>query len=127
MLKGDKHTPGPWHPGHLGDDSINCDCAYILSENGIMGGIGEVYIDNGISSISEGGNDCPPLEEAVANMHLMAASPDMLNSLDFAYSALDDFEGFFEDGDSEGFWETLSVLRTNLKWVRKKARNQLKK
>jgi hypothetical protein len=127
MLKDDKHTPGPWHPGHLGDDSINCDCAYILSENGIMGGIGEVYVDNGIPSISEGGNDCPPLEEAVANMHLIAASPDMLDSLDFAYSALDDFEGFFEDGDSEGFWETLGVLRTNLKWVRKKARNQLKK
>lgn len=126
MLSEDKHTPGPWHPGHLGDDSIDCDCTYILSEDGIMGGICEVYVDNGILSISEGGNDCPPLEEAVANMHLIASSPDLLNSVDMVYEALGNLEGFYEDRDSEGFWETLLVLKTNLKWVRKKARNQLK-
>jgi hypothetical protein len=28
--------------------------------------------------IGEGGNDSPPLEEAIANAHLIASAPDML-------------------------------------------------
>lgn len=122
----DKHSSGPWYPGHLGDETIKCDCRYIVNE-GFMGGIAEVFVDNGIQSISEGGNDCPPIEEAIANMHLMAASPDMLDSLDYVWGELENLEGFYEDGDGEGFWETLACLKTNLKWVRNKARNNLKK
>lgn len=121
-----KHTPGPWHPGHLGDDTMNCECAHIVDE-GHTGGIGRVYVDNGLGSIADGWNDCPSREEAIANMHLMATAPDLLDSVDMVYGVLDNLEGFYEDGDSEGFWETLAVLRTNLRWVRKKARNELKK
>lgn len=122
----DKHSSGPWYPGHLGDESIKCNCRSIVNE-GYEGGIAQVYVDNGILSISDGGNDCPSLEAAIANMHLIAASPDMLESLDMVYDSIDELEGFFEDGDSEAFWETLLVIRTNLKWVRNKARNRLKK
>lgn len=119
-----KHSPGPWYPGHLGDDTVNCNCRHIVDE-GCMGGIATVHIDNGIESISDGGNDCPSEEAAIANMHLIAASPDLLDSVDMVWDALEDLTGFYEDGDSEAFWETVAVLRTNLRWVRKKARNQL--
>lgn len=124
--KVNKHSSGPWYPGHLGDDSIGCECQYIVNE-GYAGGIAEVYIDNGIKSIADGGNDCPSLEEAIANMHLIAASPDLLDSVDMVWDALEDLTGFYEDRDGDAFWETVLVLRTNLKWVRKKARNELKK
>lgn len=119
-----KHSPGPWYVGHLGDDTINCNCRHIVDE-GYMGGIATVHIDNGIKSISEGGNDCPPKEEAIANMHLIATSPDLLDSVDMIWDVLEDLTGFYEDEDGEAFWETVAVLRTNLRWVRKKARNQL--
>lgn len=121
-----KFTPGPWYPGHLGDDNLSCECAYIVDE-GHAGGIAQVFVDNGISSISEGGNDAPSRSEAIANMHLIAAAPSMLYSLDYVFIELETLGGFFEDGDSEGFWETLRCLKTNLKWVREKARNQIKK
>lgn len=125
MLDTDKHTPPPWYPGHLGNEEVNCDCRYIIAENGLMGGIGEVYLDNGLL-ISEGGNDAPDLETAIANMHLIAASPEMLDSLDMVWDAIDDLSGFYEDRNSEDFWETILVLKTNLKWIRNKARNNLK-
>lgn len=67
-----KFTPGPWLSGHLGSDS-KCQCQSILAE-GYMGCIATVEVDNG-RPVSDGGNDAPPLEEAVANMHLIAASP----------------------------------------------------
>lgn len=70
-----KHTPGPWHPGHLGSDS-SCQCRYVLDE-GHAGGICTVHVDNG-KRISDGGNDAPSREQAIANMHLIAAAPDLL-------------------------------------------------
>ena len=72
-------TPGPWHVGHLGSEST-CQCRGICDE-GYAGGIATVHVDNGIKMIGEGGNDCPPLAEAVANMHLMAAAPELLACL----------------------------------------------
>lgn len=124
--KVNKHSSGPWYPGHLGDNAIDCDCAYVVDE-AHMGGIATIHMDNGIKSISDGGNDCPSREQAIANMHLVASSPDLLDSVDMVYDLLDTLEGFFEDGDTEGYWETIAVIRTNLRWVRKKARNELKK
>lgn len=121
-----KHTPKPWYPGHLGDDTIDCECAHIVDE-GHAGGIANILVDNGIRSISEGGNDCPSREEAIANMHLIAAAPDLLDSVDMVYDLIDDLTGFYEDRDGESFWDTMAVIRSNLRWVRKKARNELKK
>lgn len=69
------HTPGPWMPGHFVDENSGCKCRCILSER-YMGAIAEIRIDNGLP-ISEGGNDCPPLEEAKANGRLIAAAPDL--------------------------------------------------
>jgi hypothetical protein len=71
------HTPGPWEPGHLCDDTTKCNCPYIF-DGGYAGGIGEVYIDNGKGLIAEGANDCPPRAEAVANLRLICAAPDLL-------------------------------------------------
>ncbi|MPR62730.1 hypothetical protein D7027_13045 [Ochrobactrum intermedium] len=48
-----------------------------------MGCIATVEVDNG-RAVSDGGNDAPPLEEAVANMHLIAAAPDMYEALEAA-------------------------------------------
>lgn len=75
-----KWTPGPWDPPHLSDDSTTCNCRSIV-EGGYAGGIATVHVDNGIPLISEGGNDCPPLEEAKANGHLIAAAPDLDEAL----------------------------------------------
>lgn len=75
-----RFTPGPWYPGHLGDDSTRCECRGIVSE-GYAGGIAEVHVNNGIRSIADGGNDCPPRDEAAANMRLIAAAPDLYAAL----------------------------------------------
>lgn len=39
-----------------------------------------VHIGNG-KPIGDGGNDAPPRDEAIANMHLIAAAPDLLAAL----------------------------------------------
>jgi hypothetical protein len=80
------HTPGPWHPGHLGDQSTKCECTHVVSEV-YFGGICTVHVDNG-KRVSDGGNDAPPRHEAIANMHLIAAAPDMLAALKLAREAL---------------------------------------
>ena len=73
-----KHTPGPWTLPHFADDSVDCNCLYILAD-GYAGAICVVNVDNGLP-ISEGGNDCPPLEEAIANAYLLHAAPDLLDA-----------------------------------------------
>ena len=75
-------TPGPWYPGHLGGDGV-CQCKGI-DERSYAGGIATVHLHNGIDSIADGGNDCPPREEAIANMHLIAASPRIARALEAA-------------------------------------------
>lgn len=64
-------TPGPWHAGHFADDTHSCNCTCILDE-GHAGGIGEVFVGNGLP-ISQGGNDAPEPEEAKANLRYIAA------------------------------------------------------
>lgn len=73
-----KWTPGPWHPGHLGDQSTKCECTHVVSEV-YFGGICTVHVDNG-KWVSDGGNDAPPRGEAIANMHLIAAAPDLYDA-----------------------------------------------
>lgn len=75
-----KHSSGPWIAGHMADDTHSCNCRYILNGD-YMGSIAVVSVDNGIDLISEGGNDCPPLEEAKANARLIAAAPELLEAL----------------------------------------------
>lgn len=72
---GAKHTPGPWHPGHHTSPEIDCECRSILSE-WHAGAIAVIPKNNG-KSISDGGNDAAPEDEAIANAHLIAAAPDM--------------------------------------------------
>lgn len=79
-----KFTPGPWFPGHLGEDSP-CQCTFVMSE-GYAGGIATIEVENsekvGSRSVADGFNDAPPKEEAIANMHLTAAGPDMYAALE---------------------------------------------
>lgn len=70
-----EHTPGPWHTGCLGSDST-CQCANVCDE-GFAGGICTIHVGNGLP-IGEGGNDAPPREQAIANMHLIATAPELL-------------------------------------------------
>jgi hypothetical protein len=74
-----KHTPGPWSVPHLAVDSTSCNCAYVLAEP-YMGSICTISVSDG-KTISELGNDSPPLEEAKANARLIAAAPDLLAAL----------------------------------------------
>jgi hypothetical protein len=78
---------GPWGAGHLGRTDMKCQCRYIF-DNGHMGGIAEVYVDNGIKMIADGANDCPPLDEAVANLHLIVEGINALPALIAAYENL---------------------------------------
>ncbi len=62
-----EHTPLPWlGKPHLIDDSTSCNCTSWCEET-YAGGILTINVNNGISSISEGGNDAPPLDVAKAN------------------------------------------------------------
>lgn len=65
---------GAWGAGHLSADDHSCNCPYIF-DSGCMGGIATVHVDNGLS-ISEGGNDGPPLEYAKAiQRHIATFDP----------------------------------------------------
>ena len=75
-----KHSSGPWYTGHLCRDDHSCNCPYILND-GYMGGIAEVYVDNE-KRIVDGGNDAPPLEEAKANQRLISAATKMYSLLE---------------------------------------------
>ena len=75
------HTPAPWSIPHFATakDEQDCDCTYVLAD-GYFGAVCSVHINNG-KRVSEGGNDCPPLDEAKANARLIAAAPDLLAAL----------------------------------------------
>lgn len=119
------HTAGEWSPGHLGREDMKCQCQYIFGGD-YLGAIGEVYIDNGIRGLENGENDCPPKKEAVANLHLMAASSDLLDAAIMAFENMEEIGGNFEDGDNTKAWEYIYVTKTALNHAIKKALNQLK-
>lgn len=75
-----KYTRSLFQPPHLSREGVSCNCANILDDN-YCGGIAEIMVSNG-KPVSEGGNDCPPLEEAKANGWLMASSQLLLHSLE---------------------------------------------
>lgn len=74
----DQH-PVELHAGHLADPDMACDCPYIFDQ-GHLGGIGEVYIDNG-KLISDGGNDAPKRELAIAYLKLLVGAVNALPAL----------------------------------------------
>lgn len=90
-----KFTSGPWYPGHLGDDSHPCNCRSVVSE-GYAGGICSVNVGNGLP-VGEGGNDAPPLEQAVANMHAIAAVPLMFHAIQ---RQIENIEHWLETGEA---------------------------
>lgn len=73
-------TPGPWWTPHLSNDATTCNCAYVLNEGGYCGAIATIHVDNGLR-VGQGGNDAPPLNEAKANGHLIAAAPELYAAL----------------------------------------------
>lgn len=91
MSETPKFTPGPWYPPHLSDDSTTCNCRSIV-EGGYAGGIATVHVHNGIASIRDGGNEAPPLEEAKANGHLIAAAPELYDALKAALPHLHELD-----------------------------------
>ncbi len=76
-----RFTAGPWHPGCIVRDGDGCKCRSILDQS-YPGGIATVHLDNGVKMISEGGNCCPPLEECIANSHLISAAPELYEALE---------------------------------------------
>jgi hypothetical protein len=76
--EGRKHTPGPWRPGHLVNDDHSCDCRHIFGNNDRMGCVAEVMVGKDDDQFKA---EYPDRDEAKANMHLIAAAPDMLAAL----------------------------------------------
>lgn len=80
-----KHTPGPWLVPHFARPDIQCNCGYVLSPN-YMGAIATVHFEGEKPGEYD---DNPPLDEAIANARLIAATPDMLAALVLAESYAD--------------------------------------
>lgn len=100
-----KRTPGPWHPGHLGSDST-CQCTSVVAD-GYFGSICQVSRNNG-KAVGDGGNDAPPRDEAIANMHLIAAAPDLLEALKHLSSVYENIWVKMSDGEMaivRGAWD----------------------
>lgn len=77
------YTQGEWWIPHFvknHNDPAGCKCTFVLHE-GYCGSIATIGVDNGIKSIADGGNDCPPIEEAIGNAKLICASPKMYKLL----------------------------------------------
>lgn len=74
-----KHTPPPWTLPHFAKPDVNCACGYVLA-GGRMGAVATVHCSGeGEDWRSHGDN--PKYEEAVANAHLIWASPYMFDAL----------------------------------------------
>lgn len=104
-----KHTKGPWSVPHMANSDVDCDCKYVLSE-GYMGSICTISVDNG-KPITAGGNDSPPLAEARANAHLIAAAPVLLE-------ALESLIGLYDSGTISDYQltkEYMSLARAAIK------------
>ena len=73
-----------------------------------MGSVCQISIDND-KSIGDGGNDSPPLDEAIGNAYLIAAAPDL-------YAIVEKFseymQSFNDDAVRPDFW----ILED---WIRK--------
>lgn len=86
-----KHTPGPWIAGHMTDPEHSCNCRSILA-GGYAGSIATIDVDNG-KRIVDGGNDSPPLEEAIANARLIAEAPALLELARKLHNSKNNAEG----------------------------------
>ena len=102
-----KMTPGPWSTGCMMDDDKSCNCRYIFCEK-YAGSVAEISIDNG-KNIADGGNDCPPLEEARANARAISALPDLIEAAKSVLEAIDD-----PNTESLGSQYCVSALRSAL-------------
>lgn len=68
-------TMGPWMAGHLCRDDHTCNCRYISGNDGRMGAVASVHVD-------DGENDCPPTAEAKANQaHIARLDPETVRSI----------------------------------------------
>lgn len=63
-------TKGPWYPGHMCNADHPCNCKSIVAEP-YMGSICTINV----------GDEDPPLAEAIANAHLIAAAPNLYEAL----------------------------------------------
>lgn len=76
-----KFSKGPWYGCHFADETANCKCASVLSDNDV-GCICTVSIAHPTAkTFDEGLNGHPKLPEAKANAKLIMAAPDMFHVL----------------------------------------------
>lgn len=74
-----KHTPGPWSVPHFAEPDTNCMCGYVLTGD-MFGAVCTVHA-SGEGDDWQSHGDNPKFAEAVANAHLIAAAPDLLEAL----------------------------------------------
>jgi hypothetical protein len=73
------YTSGPWSVPHFARPDVNCECEYVLCDH-LMGAVATVHCSGeGADWKSHGDN--PKFLQAIANAHLIAAAPDLLDAL----------------------------------------------
>lgn len=72
-------TRGPWSVPHFARPEVNCSCRYVLCDH-LMGAVASVHC-SGEGDDWQSHGDNPRFDEAVANAHLIAAAPDLLEAL----------------------------------------------
>jgi hypothetical protein len=111
------YSKGDWHLPHFvtnKDNPKGCQCLYILND-GYCGSIADVSVDNG-KNISEGGNDSPPLEEAIANAKIICEAPNMYELI---MSMLQDFKQVKHEYKVTGYNRTIDRAETLIKRLHK--------
>ena len=102
-----KHTPGPWRTGHYVRDDHTCNCRYIFGNDDRMGAVAEVYVteDDDVDP-----SDNPPPEEAKANMHLIAAAPELLAAANLAMEGIEVLDNLIASIEKHGNYSVESTL-----------------
>lgn len=101
------HTPGPWSVPHFADPGTGCECGYVLTD-GYMGAVCTVHASGEGGRIETGDN--PRFPEAVANAHLIAAAPELLEAAKAALISMTSV-GVVMSGDIHENDPALALLR----------------
>ena len=88
-------TPGEWSLPHFADPATKCDCGYMFAVEGEATIATVHHAKYGMDKDSEH----PPMDEAIANAHLLRAAPELLAALNRLYEETADYISINHLGD----------------------------